>query len=239
MILFNNIPSSDDRYFINVKEGGLNPFTPRPNGSNLRFQNCTFFAAGALAKNSGVWITPTNAENFCAVGAQMKKLIVSDVPLHGSIAVWRCGQIGNGSDGAGHVAQVIGIGSTHILVGQSGWSNSKAPFWTSTCVFKKNTFEPVAGAKYSFVGYLCPFSALKYGSVGEYVKELQRCLIRLGFLRKGEDDGDFGLITEGAVCCYQLHNPECGTPDGIAGTKTIRSIAARMMKELQDGKKIS
>lgn len=229
MKLYTKIPEAGNKYFISTKEGGLNPFTPRPNGSSLRFQNCTFFAAGTLAENAGVWITPTNAENFCAVGSQLHRLIVCDLPVHGALAVWRCGKIGDGSDGAGHVGEVVDIGTAWITIAESGWHNSKSPFWTTTYSLKKGTCIPVAAAKYDFVGYLWPCSALQFGSVGECVKELQRCLIKMGYLRDGEADGDFGRITEGAVCCFQLHNPDsCGTPDGIAGPKTLRQIAAYM-----------
>lgn len=230
-MIYNEIPPTGNKYFLNVKEGGLNPFTPRPTGSKLRFQNCTFYAAGCLAECSGVWITPTNAENFCAVGSQLKKLIVSEAPIHGALAVFRSGQIGNGTDGAGHVGQVIDVRKTFIKIGQSGW-NANVPFWISQHDFKKNSLVPTAAAKYNFVGYLYPFSPLKLGSVGVYVKQLQSCLAALGYLRGTEIDGDFGRITLGGVCAYQLEHKECGDVDGIAGGKTVTSIAKAMIERL-------
>lgn len=229
MKLYTTIPEAGNKYFLSTSEGGLNPFTPRPKGSKLRFQNCTFFAAGTLAENSGVWITPTNAENFCAVGSQLHKLIVSDVPIQGALAVWRSGKIGNGSDGAGHVGEVIEVGKGSIVTAESGWSASK-PFWTQTRPYIKNTLKPTASEKYTFVGYLYPCSALKLGSVGQFVRELQRSLAALGYMRDSEIDGDFGKITLGGVCAWQLeHKSECGDVDGIAGGKTLSSIVRALL----------
>lgn len=230
MKLYTKIPESGNKYFLSTSEGGLNPFTPRPKGSKLRFQNCTFFAAGTLAENSGVWITPTNAENFCSVGSQLHKLIVSDVPIQGALAVWRSGQIGNGSDGAGHVGEVIEIGKYFIVTAESGWNCSTKSFWTEKRAFIKNTFKPTAAAKYTFVGYLYPCSPLKLGSVGEFVKEMQTSLAALGYMRASEIDGDFGKITLGGVCAWQLeHKSECGEVDGIAGGKTLSSIVRALL----------
>ena len=230
MILYSKIPDKTNKYFVSDKEGGLNPFPARPKGSTLQFQNCTFFAAGTMAQNAGVWITPTNAENFCSVGGQLHHLIVSQVPICGALAVWRSGKIGDGSDGAGHVVQVIEVGSDHIVTAESGW-NAKTAFWTERRAFRKNSYIPVAASKYTFVGYLWPLSPLKIGSTGECVREMQRLLANFGYLRKTEIDGDFGRITLGAVCAFQLENRGiCGDVDGIAGTKTLSYLADKHIK---------
>ncbi len=61
---------------------------------------------------------------------------------------------------------------------------------------------------------------LRYGSKGEEVRELQKALITLGYL-KGEADGIFGAQTEKAVKAFQQSKKL--TVDGLAG-KATRSL---------------
>jgi len=59
---------------------------------------------------------------------------------------------------------------------------------------------------------------LKYGSTGNEVKELQKVLIQGGYLKKGNVDGNYGILTLNAMKAYQK---DLGlTPDGIVGLKT-------------------
>jgi len=59
---------------------------------------------------------------------------------------------------------------------------------------------------------------LKFGSTGNEVTELQKVLIRGGYLKKGSSNGIFGTPTLNAVKGYQK---DLGlTPDGIVGVKT-------------------
>jgi hypothetical protein len=62
----------------------------------------------------------------------------------------------------------------------------------------------------------------KRGSRGEGVRELQRVLMERGYIPKGKVDGVFGPKTEIAVRQFQSANKL--TPDGIAGTVTLKAL---------------
>lgn len=65
------------------------------------------------------------------------------------------------------------------------------------------------------------YSLSKYGSQGEEVKKIQRRLKDIGYY-KGEIDGIYGIETKNAVIKFQKDNKL--TPDGIAGTKTLKAL---------------
>ena len=68
-----------------------------------------------------------------------------------------------------------------------------------------------------------PLPALyKRGSRGDGVKSLQNALIDRGFIPRGKADGVFGPKTEIAVKQFQSANRL--TPDGIAGTVTLKAL---------------
>lgn len=210
-------PKNDDRYFIPISEGGLNPCIAKPAGSKLFFANCVFFAAGIFAKRYGIWFPSTNAENF-ASEAKKRGLTVSDKPQLGALAVWAKGKGGDGSDGAGHVASVEIINeSGSIVTAESGWNSSKG-FWTQT---RKNDGNWGQGAAYSFIGFILPptpvIRVLKKGDKGEDVRKLQTALADAGY-DLGKIDGDFGIMTQRAVVCFQFeHSLDV---DGVVGNKT-------------------
>lgn len=81
------MPEKDNRFYIAIGEGGLNPGVPRPKESPLRFANCVFYALGRFAELWGVWLKSTNAEDFAAA-AKAAGLTVSQSPVPGAIAVW-------------------------------------------------------------------------------------------------------------------------------------------------------
>lgn len=64
---------------------------------------------------------------------------------------------------------------------------------------------------------------LKKGSKGEAVKALQ-IFLNLNGYQCGSADGIYGSKTETAVRAFQKAHPECGTPDGIVGIKTWKVI---------------
>lgn len=67
------------------------------------------------------------------------------------------------------------------------------------------------------------YKPLKKGDKGEEVELIQLRLYENGYLRKNEIDGDFGTITLGALCAFQLeHNL---TVNGICGKETIAELA--------------
>ena len=220
------IPDKNNPYYIARKDGGLNPCIPKPSGSSLQFANCVFYAVGRFAEICGIWMRSTNAENFVTVANEMG-LAVSQKPKLGAIAVWSKGVIGNGSDGAGHVAVVEIINGNEIVTSESGWS-AKQAFWTSVRKNNGNWGQP---ASYKFLGFILPKGAapaplpvLKKGDKGDSVKQLQQKLIAAGYLRSSELDGDFGKITLGALLAFQL---EHGLKvDGVCGPETMAALFA-------------
>jgi surface antigen len=221
------IPDKNNRYYIPTSSGGLNPGIAKPAGSPFQFQNCVFYSLGRFAEVTGVWLKSTNAENFVEVAKGMG-LTVSDKPVLGAIAVWGKGVIGNGNDGAGHVANVEIINSTGTIVtSESGWGASK-PFWTQT---RKNDGNWGQNSSYKFLGFIHPPSSispthpvLKEGCKGDSVIDLQTKLANLGYYYKGSIDGDFGLKTLGAVLAFQF---KMGLEvDGTCGPKTWTKLDA-------------
>lgn len=216
------IPPKDNRFYIAKSEGGLNPCIPRPSGSKLRFANCVFYAVGRFAEITGIWLKSTNAENFVNTAKGMG-LTVSDKPQPGAVIVWAKGKIGDGSDGAGHVAVVEIINQTgSIVTSESGW-NAKHEFWTTT---RRNDGNWGQLSAYRFIGFILPpasaVTVLRKGDKGEAVRQMQTALAARGYLRRSEIDGDFGVITLGAVCAFQL---ESGLEvDGICGPKTAAAL---------------
>lgn len=213
------IPKKDNRFYIAKKDGGLNPCVPKPAGSPLRFANCVFYAVGRFAEITGIWMRSTNAENFVTVAKEMG-LTVSQKPALGAIAVWGKGKVGYGEDGAGHVAVVEIINpSGSIVTSESGW-NAKKEFWTQTRLDNGTWGQPVS---YTFLGFILPPSnmpaqTVRKGDKGDAVKWVQERLTKAGYLRESEIDGDFGKITLGAVCAFQLEHGLA--VDGIVGIAT-------------------
>jgi surface antigen len=217
-----NIPEKSNRYYIAKSAGGLNPCIAKPSGSPLRFANCVFYAVGRFAEVTGIWLPSTNAENF-VTEAKKLGLTVSGKPQLGAIAVWAKGKIGDGSDGAGHVAVVEIVNETgSIVTSESGW-NAKQEFWTQT---RKPDGNWGQSSAYRFLGFILPpasaVTVLRKGDRGEQVKRMQTALADRGYLRASEIDGDFGKITLGALLAFQL---EAGLEvDGICGPKTAAAL---------------
>jgi surface antigen len=215
------LPEKDNPYYTAKSEGGLNPCVPRPSGSNLRFANCVFYAVGRFAEITGIWLKSTNAENFANIAKEME-LTVTQNPSPGCIAVWAKGKVGDGSDGAGHVAVVEIVNTSgSIVTSESGW-NAKNAFWTQT---RKNDGNWGQSAAYKFIGFILPPSpvvrALKRGDQGDDVRQLQTALADAGY-DLGKIDGDFGIKTQRAVVCFQFeHGLDV---DGIAGPKTRAAL---------------
>jgi peptidoglycan hydrolase-like protein with peptidoglycan-binding domain len=75
-------------------------------------------------------------------------------------------------------------------------------------------------------------TALKYGSKGDAVKNMQSQLITLGYIAQGEDDGAFGDGTLTAVKSFQKVNGL--ESDGIAGEKTLALLESGTAKQDPD-----
>lgn len=221
------MPDKDNRYYIAKSEGGLNHGIPRPKGSTLWFANCVFYALGRFAEICGVWLKSTDAENFCKVAKKMG-LTVSQKPALGAIACWGKGEVGVGSDGAGHVAVVEIVNSSgSIVTSESGW-NAKKEFWTKTRLNDGNWGQ---ASTYSFLGFIFPPGAIpvptapiRKGDKGDDVKWLQTALADAGYLRASEIDGSFGKITFGALLAFQFE--QSLDVDGVCGPKTQAALTS-------------
>lgn len=119
-------PSDNDKNFIVKEDGGWNNcIRGNPRDPHLSvYSNCVGHAGG---RYNMLWnlqmgkegmhqlLLNCNAENFPERAKQLG-LTLSDKPSLGAICVWRKGQAGNNSDGAGHVAIVEQMFSNNEIV---------------------------------------------------------------------------------------------------------------------------
>lgn len=221
-------PESGNPYYNRIATGGYSGAimgSPRCEGADV-LANCVGYAAGRfneiIGKNKFVYFQyPPNAEDFyeTAIAAGLK---VGSKPQLGAIICWAKGKTWTPADGAGHVAVVEEIKSDgSIITSESGYGCTN-PFWTSHRYKESGNWG--AGTQYRFLGFIyqpapeIPERVIKEGDKGADVELMQARLAALGFLRKNEIDGDFGLITLGAVCAFQLKNGL--DVDGIVGPAT-------------------
>lgn len=225
-------PESGNKYYNTPDAGGYavgaikgNPLLP---GCNV-LSNCVPYAGGRFNEigGYGCWKYfqyPPDAENFIDI-AKQQGLQTGTEPQLGAIIVWAKGKTWTASDGAGHVAVVEQINSDgSIITSESGYGCAN-PFWTTHR--EKGGGNWGAGTEYRFIGFVYqPDSSprlLRKGDKGAEVELMQARLHALGYLRKNEIDGDFGKITLGAVCAFQL---ESGlTVDGICGPATQKKLS--------------
>lgn len=225
-------PESGNPYYNKIENGGYSGAilgSPTDKGCNV-LANCVGYAAGRFNEIIGqpkfvYFQYPPNAEDFydTAVSAGLK---VGSTPQLGAIIVWAKGKTWTSADGAGHVAVVEEIKSDgSIITSESGYGCA-SPFWTSHR-YKENGNWGQSTA-YRFLGFIyqpgstTPDRFIKKGDKGADVELMQARLHALGYLRKSEIDGDFGKITLGAVCAFQL---ESGLDvDGICGPATKAAL---------------
>ena len=218
-------PKRGDPFYTAKTEGGLNPCAPRPKGSNLQFANCVFYAVGRYAELWGVWLPSANAEDLFAAAKKMG-LPVGQTPVPGSLIVWAKGKTGDGSDGAGHVEAVEAVYSNgSILTSASGWNASK-PFWTTT---RRKDGNYGQSSAYRLLGFILPPApaapankTVREGDRGDVVAKMQERLAAHGYLRRTEIDGDYGLITLGALCGFQFKKGLI--VDAVCGPKTWEAL---------------
>lgn len=231
MILQISKPEKGDPFFNNAQNDGIstcitgNPTDP---GCNV-IANCVGGATGAYNKCAqngkrkwGPILYPPNAENIYKY-AQDLGLPTSQKPEPGALIIWRKGGTLASSDGAGHVAFVYKVdpdGTVYTSESEYGgraWVNRsyKPPYYYGTA--------------YTFIGFVLqprkptPGGVIKEGDKGDSVRWMQQRLAEKGFLRKTEVDGDFGVITLGAVCAFQLKNGLA--VDGVCGPATQAALA--------------
>ena len=221
-------PEAGNPYYNTVANGGYSGCivgNPTDKGCNV-LANCVGYAAGRfneiIGKQKFVYFQyPPNAEDFydTAIAAGLE---VGTKPQLGAIIVWAKGKTWTSADGAGHVAVVEEIKSDgSIITSESGYGCA-SPFWTSHRYKESGNWG--AGTQYRFLGFIyqpapeIPERVIKEGDKGADVELMQARLAAKGYVRKNEIDGDFGLITLGAVCAFQLKNGL--DVDGIVGPAT-------------------
>ena len=114
--------------------------------SGYGLPNCTCYAWGRWYEllNKKPKLCTRNAENWYGFEDGYKR---GNTPKLGAIAVWSKGKIGNGKDGAGHVAVVEQIKSDGSIV----VSNSA---YKSTLFYLKTYKPPYKIRGYSFLGFI-------------------------------------------------------------------------------------
>ena len=220
------IPEKGNPYYNRKPEGYGTSIQGYPLQAGLTcLSNCVGYAAARFNEigNYGLWKYfnyPPNAEDFWT---REPKLTHSDKPALGAIIVWE----GVGSR-AGHVAIVEQINSDgSIITSESGYGAAR-PFWTQRRTNSNGNWG--AGSDYKFLGFIYQPEekptkvdrVLREGCQGNDVELLQVRLHALGYMRANEVDGDFGKITKGAVCCFQLENEL--EVDGICGPATRKEL---------------
>ena len=134
-------PVKGNKYFTRTASGGYSYcIKGKPTDECDVLANCVGYACCAFNEEHEFgyekYHLTCNAENFIE-RAIASKLSVYNDPMVGGILVWAKGRVGDGSDGAGHVAIVIEILArdaqghpTKIRTAESGYGSSK-PFWTA------------------------------------------------------------------------------------------------------------
>ena len=221
-------PKDGDPFFNPPSNGGVSQCIIPTNCEKGLYclPNCVAAAAGCFNKyacedpeNKPVWMHmqyPPDAGQLWIDRARLAGLLVDKTPEIGAVIVW-----GNKSNiNKGHVAFVYRVSGDTIYTSESEyngrvWVNRtyKAPeyFYNKDKVFLGFIHQPRKNNP-----------VLSKGCKGADVARLQKLLVRAGYLRNNEIDGDFGKITKGAVLCYQLENGL--KVDGVCGPETWAHI---------------
>lgn len=220
-------PEAGNKYYITKTAGGYSTAIkgkPTDNECDV-LANCVGYAYGRfheIAQRPQMDLfDPVNAENIFA-NAKQHGLKTGSMPKLGALIVWQKGATLGSADGAGHVAVVEQIlGGGRIVTSESGWG-AKKPFWVA------HYDSPYAyKSGYKLLGFVYQPTeqtqrAMRKGDSGKDVKALQEALVHRGYLRRNEIDGDFGVITLGAVLAFQLENDL--EVDGVAGAYTQAAL---------------
>lgn len=118
--------------------------------SGYGMPNCTAYAWGRFYELSGERpkLSTGNAENWYGYSDGYSR---GQTPKLGAVICWRKGEVGNGDDGAGHVAIVEQINADgSIVTSESGWESSA--FWWRTT--RSNDGNWGASSSYTFQGFI-------------------------------------------------------------------------------------
>ena len=129
------IPEKSNRYYMRKSSGGYSPCIagkPQTAGVPDVLPNCVGYAVGRFNEIGGYgsckYLQSVNAENMLSI-ARTQGLQISLTPTLGGCMVYAAGEIGNGSDGAGHVCIVEQINADGSIVTSDSAYNGK-PFYT-------------------------------------------------------------------------------------------------------------
>ncbi|MCX4355337.1 MAG: N-acetylmuramoyl-L-alanine amidase [Oscillospiraceae bacterium] len=142
-------PSTTDKHFLHTSKGGLNECIHISGGSCL--PNCVGYAWGRFYEIIGTKpaLSKCNAEMWYGNTADGYKR--SSTPALGAVACWSKGVVGNGADGAGHVAIVERIEvNGDIVTSNSAYGGTR---------FYTQTYRKSAGynfGAYKFQGFILP-----------------------------------------------------------------------------------
>lgn len=135
-------PSENNAYYY-----ADNPFYQ----SGYGLPNCTCYAFGRFWELTGGEMPSLswgNAENWYGKSDGYSR---GTTPKLGAVICWRVGAVGNGSDGAGHVAIVEQINADgSIVTSESGWDASST-FWRTT---RQNDGNWGQSSAYTFQGFI-------------------------------------------------------------------------------------
>lgn len=147
MYLRNTAPNSTNTYYRTKAKGGISPcIDVYGDGSTL--PNCVGYAWGAFSETLGFAskLKSMNAESF--YNSQPNKYERGSVPKLGAIICWQKGATLSGTDGAGHVAQVIKVSPDGtITTANSGYKGRR--FWLQKIKPPYNI-----GSAYKFLGFI-------------------------------------------------------------------------------------
>jgi surface antigen len=226
-------PEAGNKYYIRKASGGWSPcIKGNPQDPQLdALANCVAYAVGRFNEIGGYgcckYLGSTNAENFANL-AKQQGLTVQKQPTLGGCMVWAKGKVGNGSDGAGHVAICERINDDgSVLTSESGWGYKA--FYTT----KRSGANWGQNSSYTYLGcivnpavqepdYPLPTRVLRENHVGQDVKWMQAKLQQRGHYA-GDIDGVFGPETLKALLIFQYR--ECLQIDGVCGPATRGELA--------------
>lgn len=147
-------PSTGNKYYIRKVNGGYsNAIKGYPTDSECNvLSNCVGYAYGRFNEIGDYGyckhLAPVNAENFMTYKGSCDTGLT---PKVGAVMVWSKGEVGNSSDGAGHVAVVERVvSSTEVYTSESGYGGNA--FWNQTR--KKGTGNWGASGTYKFIGFI-------------------------------------------------------------------------------------
>lgn len=225
-------PSTSNKYWQHTSKGGYNKCILISGKSCL--PNCVGYAWGRWYELIGKApkLSLANAENWYGYTADGYKR--GKTPKLGAVICWRKGQVGVGSDGAGHVAVVEKVNDDgSILISESGYNSFR--FRTRTL---KKPYS--IGSAYTFQGFIyCPIDfevqKTKPSAKVTFIKGVQSATGTPVTGKAGTKT--FGnTITVSAtknnkhkiVKVIQTYlnylGYDCGEADGIAGTKFTNAV---------------